>query len=160
ERHAADFIAVLGEGQGFLAALVPSEWGPIPDANGPVEAGRSEAVAVRAERHTHAPVGVTTQDEYLPTGRRVPDARRLVFAARSKAPAGGADRNAFHLISGMQQGVEGPAGRRIPKFHGPVVAGRGQPFAVCAERQRANGSTVMGGDGAKQCFCLEVPKLQ
>src|SRR5262249_53815999 len=84
ERHAADFIAVLGEGQGFLAALVPPERGPIPDANGPVEAGRSEAVAVRAERHTHAPLGVTTQAEDLPTGRRVPDAHRLVFAARSK----------------------------------------------------------------------------
>src|SRR5262245_43242233 len=49
ERHTADFIAVLLEGRSFLA-LVPFEWGPIPDANSPVEAGRSEAVAVRAER--------------------------------------------------------------------------------------------------------------
>src|SRR5262245_20928201 len=49
EGHTADFTAVLGEGQSFLA-LVPSEWGPIPDANSPVEAGRSEAVTVRAER--------------------------------------------------------------------------------------------------------------
>src|SRR5262245_41884294 len=99
ERHAADFSAVLGEGKGFLAALVPPERGPIPDANGPVGASRSEAVALRAERHALAPGGVTTQDEDLPTGRRVPDAHRLVFAARSKAPAVRADRNAFHLIS-------------------------------------------------------------
>src|SRR5262245_26796257 len=28
ERHAADLMAVLGEGQGFLAGLVPPEWGP------------------------------------------------------------------------------------------------------------------------------------
>src|SRR5262249_59994672 len=111
ERHAADFLAVLGEGQGFLAGLVLPEWGPIPDANGPVEAGRSEAVAVRAERQTVAPGGVTTQGEDLPTGRRVPDAHRPVLAARSKAPAVSADRNAFHLISGMQQGVEGTPGR-------------------------------------------------
>src|SRR5262249_42592404 len=96
ERHAADFIVVLGEGQSFLAALVPSEWGPVPDANGPVEAGRCEAVSVRAERQTPALVGVTTQAEYLPTGRRVPDAHCPVFAARSKAPAVRADRNAFH----------------------------------------------------------------
>src|SRR5262249_20928254 len=63
EGHAADFIAVLDEGQGFLAGLVVPEWGPIPDANGPVGAGRSEAVAVRAECHAHAPVGVSTQVE-------------------------------------------------------------------------------------------------
>src|SRR5262249_33091485 len=48
ERHTADFTAVL-EGRSFLA-LVGSERGPIPDAYSPVEAGRSEAVAVRAER--------------------------------------------------------------------------------------------------------------
>src|SRR4029079_9642119 len=107
------FFAVLGEAPSFLAALVLPEWGPIPDANGPVEAGRSEAVAVRAERQTLAPVGVPTQDEYLPTGRRVPDAHGLVFAARSKVPAVPADRNAFHLISGMQQGAEERAGCRI-----------------------------------------------
>src|SRR5262249_29574346 len=54
EPHAADFMVVLGEGQGFLAGLVLPEWGPIPDANGPVEAGRSETVAVRAECQTVA----------------------------------------------------------------------------------------------------------
>src|SRR5262245_33111563 len=106
-------MAVLGEGPGFLAGLVLPEWGPIPDADGPVGASRSEAVAVRAERHAPAPVGVTTQAEYLPTGRRVPDVHRLVFAARSKAPAVRADRHAFHLIAGTQQVAEGFAGRRI-----------------------------------------------
>src|SRR5262245_43346023 len=45
ERHAADFIGVLSESEGFLAGLVLPERGPIPDANGPVGAGRSEAVA-------------------------------------------------------------------------------------------------------------------
>src|SRR5262249_58494506 len=116
--------------QGFLAGLVPAERSPIPDANGLVEAGRSEAVAVRAERQTPALVGVTPQDDYLPTGRRVPDAHRLVCAARSNAPAVPADRNAFHLIFGLQQGVEEFAGRRIRQFHGPFEAGRCQPFAV------------------------------
>src|SRR5262249_42904599 len=39
ERHAADFIAVFRKRQRFLAGFVPPERGPVPDANGPVEAG-------------------------------------------------------------------------------------------------------------------------
>src|SRR5262249_59836882 len=100
ERHAADFMAVLGEGPGFLA-LVRPERHRIPDADGPVGAGRGEAQAVRAERHAPAPVGVSAQAENLPAGRGVPDAHRLVFAARSKAPAVRAERDALD-VSGMQ----------------------------------------------------------
>ena len=51
------------------------------------------------------------------------------------------------------------AGRRIRQFHGPVEAGRGQPLAVRAERQRADGM-AMCVDGAKQFSCFRVPKLQ
>src|SRR5262249_49104995 len=101
ERHAADFMAVSSEGQGFLA-LVPPERRRIPDADGLILAGRGEAPAVRAERHAAAPVCVSAQGEHLPAGRRVPDAHRLVFAARSKAPAVRvAERDALD-VSSMQ----------------------------------------------------------
>ena len=51
------------------------------------------------------------------------------------------------------------AGRRIPQFHGPVEAGRGQPPAVRAERQRADG-VAMRGQGAEQLPCFRVPEAQ
>src|SRR5438093_9833682 len=67
ERHGVDFIAVLGEGQDFLA-FVPPERGRVPDANGPVRTRRGEAVPVWAERNTRASVGVSAQTEYLAGG--------------------------------------------------------------------------------------------
>ena len=91
---------MLGEGQGFLA-LVPPERGRVPDADGPVGAGRGEALAVRAERHAPAPAGVSAQAEHLPAGRRVPDAHRLVFAGRGEAPAVRAEGDALD-VSGMR----------------------------------------------------------
>src|SRR5262249_9942102 len=52
-RHTPDFLVLLGEGE-HLLALVPPQRGGVPDADGPVEAGRGEAVAVRAEGDTPA----------------------------------------------------------------------------------------------------------
>src|SRR4029450_1834454 len=85
KRHAADFVAVLLEGQDFLT-FMSAERSRVPDANGSVGAGRGEA-AVRTERHTPAPAGVSTQAQHLPPGRRFPDAHRLVFAPRGEAAA-------------------------------------------------------------------------
>src|SRR5262249_34514204 len=45
DRHGPNFIAVLREGQGFLP-LVPLERGRVPDADGPVLAGRGEPPTV------------------------------------------------------------------------------------------------------------------
>src|SRR5262249_15542137 len=101
ERHAADFIAVLAEVQGLLAAFVPPERGGIADADGPVSAGRRKALAVRAERYARAPFGMSMQAEHLASGRRVPDAHRLVFTARRKESAAWAVGDALD-VTGMQ----------------------------------------------------------
>src|SRR5262249_52177529 len=158
KRHAADFIEVLAEGQGFLAAFVPPERGRIPNANGPISAGRRKAMAVWAEHHARAPFGVSLQTEHLASGRRVPGAHGLVFAARRNEPVVWAVGDAFD-VTGMQvKDAAEPAGGRIQQCHGPTQARRGEPFAVRAECQRADG--VFGCvDGAKQFSCFRVPQL-
>ena len=145
DRHAPDFIVVPGEGQRFLA-LVILEWRRVPDADGPIRAGRGEPPAVRAERHAPAHVGVSAEAEHLPAGRRVPDVHRLVFAGRGEAPAVRAEGDAQNE-SAMRQRVEELAGRRIPHVHAAVEAGRGQPPAVRAERQRAGDMRVSPDSG-------------
>src|SRR5262249_27740623 len=125
EGHAADLLAVLGEGEGFLA-LVPPERGRIPDADGPIGAGRGEALAVRADRPPRAPAGVPAQAEDPPAGPRVPTVPRLIFPARGETPAVRAEGDALD-VSGVWEGVEEPAGRCLPHVHAPVEAGGGQP---------------------------------
>src|SRR5687767_4755380 len=123
-RHAADFVAGLGEGQDFLAWHVPPQRGTIPDADGPVGAGRRETPTVRAERHAGAAFGMSARAEDLPAALRLPDTHRLVFAARSQQPPVRAEGYAFD-VSGMQvERAEDLAAGRIRQFHRPVKAGR------------------------------------
>src|SRR4029453_14418601 len=146
DRHAPNFIAVLREVQGFLP-LVTLERGRVPDADGPVFAGRGKAPAVRAEPHAPARARVSAQAEPPPAGRRVPDAHDLVFASRGEAPAVRAEGDAQNE-SAMPKPVEKPAGRRIPHAHPAAEAGRGQPLAVRAERQRGDGARF--GEGTQR----------
>src|SRR5262249_45181655 len=110
ERDAADFAAVL-EGQDLLT-FIPPERGRIPDTDGPIRAGRDQALTIRAERHTRAPAGVSAEAEYLAASRCIPDTHRLVLAARSNALAVWADGDAFD-VAGMQKRVQESASRRI-----------------------------------------------
>ena len=119
------------------------ERGRVPDADGPVLAGRGKAPAVRAERHAPAHAGVSAQAEHLPAGRRVPDVHDLVFAGRGEAPAVRAEGDAQNE-SAMRKRAEQLAGRRIPHVHAAAEAGRGQPPAVRAERQRGDGREIRG----------------
>src|SRR5262245_34798678 len=136
-RYGPNFAIVLREGERFLT-LVAAKGGRIPDADGPVVAGRSEAPAVRAERHAPAVVGVTAQAKHLPAGRHVPDVNRFVLAGRGEAPAIQTEGDG-HNVSVMRKGFEKVAGRRIPQIDVPAGAGRGQQVAVPAERQSADG---------------------
>ena len=138
DRHAPDFIAVLGEGQGFLA-LVTLERGRVPDADGPVRAGRGEAPAVRAERHAPALAGVSAQAEHLPAGRRVPDAHRLVFAARGEAPAVRAEGDAPDE-SGMRQACGGARRSSYPT----VPRGRSKLAVASRSPSGLNASALTG----------------
>src|SRR5262249_5106408 len=87
ERHAPDFIVVL-ERQAFLAIALPDR-SRVPDAYGPVAAGRRKApaVGIGAEGQACAYGGMPPQAEHFPAGRRVPNTHRLVFAGGSNEPA-------------------------------------------------------------------------
>ena len=85
DRHTPDFIAVSREVQGFLAFVFVKRR-RVPDADGPILAGRGEPSAVRAERDAPTRAGVSAQPEHLSASRRVPDVYGLVFAGRGNAP--------------------------------------------------------------------------
>src|SRR5262249_33630555 len=127
DRQRVHFVAV-GDGQGFLA-LVRPEGGRVPDPNSLVDAGRGEAVAVRAESHAPAAGRVPAEAEHLPAGLGVPEAHRLILAAGREAPAVRTEDDAID-VAGVQQVVDNLAGRRVAHVHAPAEGGRGQPQAV------------------------------
>src|SRR5262249_33589815 len=57
----------------------------VPDLYSPIPTGRSEAVAIGAERHARDPVGVTFEGKGFLPGGRVPDLDGLILTRRSEA---------------------------------------------------------------------------
>src|SRR5262245_4086515 len=106
------------------------------------------------------------QTEHLPgfllvgQARRVPDVDRLVFAGRDEPPPIQTEGNSQN-VSGMWYRSEKLAGRHIPENYVSTETRRGQPSAVRAERQRADGVAVlMRGQGALQLVCFSPPDGQ
>src|SRR5262249_17771804 len=153
--HGRNFAALLPEGMEFLM-FVRLQGGGVPEPDGRVPAGGGEATAVRTGRHAQAHVGVPTEAEHLPPGRRLPDARRLTFAHRGEAQAVGAEGDAVNASVMAAEGGRGQVGRRVPEFERPVEAGRGEPAAVRTERDRGH-TSKMSGKGAEVLPGLRVP---
>src|SRR5437867_611291 len=105
-------------------------------------AGRGEAPAVRAERHTPDGRLVAAKRGQFPTGNQVPDLDLARFAAvegaaaRGEAPAVWAELDMVDLfrVSLERQGQS--ARERLVDLHTAVLAGHRQPAAVRAERRR------------------------
>jgi hypothetical protein len=75
--QAAEFFPVASK-SGFLA-FVRLERGGVPNPDGSIQAGGDQALAVWAEGHAPATIGVSAKAEHLPEGRRVPEVQSLVL---------------------------------------------------------------------------------
>ena len=103
------------EGEQLLAGRA------VPDLHRLVIAPRSQALAVRAERHAHDPTGMALEGEQLLAGRAVPDLHRLVIARRSQALAVRAERHARDPTGMALEGEQLLAGRAVPDLHRLVL---------------------------------------
>src|SRR5262249_40334259 len=129
--HAKDDRAVPGELDAVQFSL------RVPDIDRHAPAGRSNLLAVRADRQAPNFVAVLQGQGFLALvareGGRTPDADGLILAGRGEAPAVRAERQAPARAGVSAEAEYLPAGRRVPDAHGLVFASRGEAPAVRAE---------------------------
>src|SRR5207244_6679367 len=96
--------------------------------------GRSQLLAVGAERHAGDRVGVAVKGERFLTGRRVPNLQGLVIAPRDETPVVVAERESGDLerMSGQGEGLL--LGCQIPDCNQAILTSQGQALAIVAER--------------------------
>src|SRR5438270_558539 len=109
-----------------------------------VFAPRSEAPAVRAERHAIDPTGVAPEGEQLLAGGAVPDLHRPVIAPRCQSLAVRAERHARDTTGMALERKQLLAGRAVPDLDRLVPAPRSEALAVRAERHGPNGLDFEG----------------
>src|SRR5260370_182587 len=131
--------------EGLSAALLSSlatrhSWlrGPVPDLDGPVVAGRGQAVSVRAKGDGAERFGVPSQgQEFLP--RRAPHPHGFVVARRRQPPPP-AVGEAAHRPRVPAQGPDGTSQTRtVPSASAPARRPRGpkaSPFTTPGRRRK------------------------
>src|SRR5262249_54424788 len=130
----------------------------LPDLHGPVQAGRGDPLAVRAEGHRLDPACVAAQDLGLRAGP-VPDGDGAIGPAPGEARAVAVERHA--LAAGRRgRGGEGPPLGGVPDLDRPVPAGRGQPRAVSAEFHAGDAARMRGPQGEQLLAGPPVPDAE
>src|SRR5262249_56843659 len=104
----------------------------LPDFHCPVDAGRGDQFAVRAERHARYPIRVPAQGVDRATVP-LPDLDRRIRAAPGEAPAVRAEGHTLDPARRVGQVVEELPGLGIPDLDRPIPAARGQELAVGTE---------------------------
>ncbi len=129
EGHAKDRATVAAQREGGGAG---HRRGRVPNLHGPVQAGRGQLLAVRAECDGHHGVVVAAQADGLLLRLQVPEPHGLLQAPSGQplpVAAEGHDANC-NRVDVKSQDV--PARLRIPDLRRPVEARRGEALAIAA----------------------------